>query len=589
MSTYEDKKLQRVQSILCAKSEEFNNSKWTIEEYIKRHICSLRELLNVVENELLRKCESVENPFVGALCEIEEYKSSSSSSSSIENVASSKDCKDPTDIEWYKKIDKMSAPVFQGPSDEDFFEAEKAILRLSNFEKGAMIYPQTIEGKAVSSSTIELAWGNVIGATGYQVEMRKPSEGAFRMVYEGNSLKYTATSLDPNTKHLFRVRTVRDTGAVSGWSEVVKVQTPKVPAPESLTAKAESGTKVSVSWGKGAAVPNKYASYQLSVRRMRGDSTPQVVYNGYDTKFTVGGLRLDTEYGFRVRTVYRDTPSKWSEEVVAKTKVQPPSNFVARAESWDSIRLSWDPVIPETGRPVQYIVKMQSEQDSDFVHVYTGTDLAVTKRGLQQDTSYVFRVCTLCGGEPSKWNETRGRTAPIKWEKCPESTDDKKKYSVNEKNPKIVTKNKGDEYCTVIGNAHVLHGKFTSWSVKILKSKGNDGGNIFVGVAPLDIDQNKGCNHLTCGWYFNCYSSTLFSGPPHSCWNIEYGPRRKEDGKYVHTGDSVGVVMDTAKGELSFVVNGVNLGVAYKGIPLDKPLVPCVLLKNKGDSVELII
>ena len=45
--------------------------------------------------------------------------------------------------------------------------------------------------------------------------------------------------------------------------------------------------------------------------------------------------------------------------------------------------------------------------------------------------------------------------------------------------------------------------------------------------------------------------------------------------------------MDTTKGELSFVVNGVNLGVAYDGIPLDKPLVPCVILYNKGDSVEL--
>ena len=57
----------------------------------------------------------------------------------------------------------------------------------------------------------------------------------------------------------------------------------------------------------------------------------------------------------------------------------------------------------------------------------------------------------------------------------------------------------------------------------------------------------------------------------------------------MHTGDSVGVVMDTAKGEFSFVVNGVNLGVAYEGIPLDKPLVPCVLLYYNGDSVELII
>ena len=47
--------------------------------------------------------------------------------------------------------------------------------------------------------------------------------------------------------------------------------------------------------------------------------------------------------------------------------------------------------------------------------------------------------------------------------------------------------------------------------------------------------------------------------------------------------------MDTAKGELSFVLNGVNHGVAYEGIPLDKPLVPCVILYCNDDSVELII
>ena len=45
--------------------------------------------------------------------------------------------------------------------------------------------------------------------------------------------------------------------------------------------------------------------------------------------------------------------------------------------------------------------------------------------------------------------------------------------------------------------------------------------------------------------------------------------------------------MDTAKGELSFIVNGVNLGVAYEGIPLDKLLVPCVILWCEGDYVEL--
>ena len=80
----------------------------------------------------------------------------------------------------------------------------------------------------------------------------------------------------------------------------------------------------------------------------------------------------------------------------------------------------------------------------------------------------------------------------------------------------------------------------------------------------------------------------MCSGPPHNYKNKDYGPRN-EDGQHVRTGDSVGVVMDTAKGELSFVVNGVNLGVAYEGIPLDKPLVPCVILGYEGDSVELVI
>ena len=80
----------------------------------------------------------------------------------------------------------------------------------------------------------------------------------------------------------------------------------------------------------------------------------------------------------------------------------------------------------------------------------------------------------------------------------------------------------------------------------------------------------------------------LWSGPPHNYRDKEYGSR-KEPNMYVRTGDSVGVVMDTTKGELSFVLNDVNLGVAYEEIPLDKPLVPCVLLRYKGDSVELII
>ena len=39
--------------------------------------------------------------------------------------------------------------------------------------------------------------------------------------------------------------------------------------------------------------------------------------------------------------------------------------------------------------------------------------------------------------------------------------------------------------------------------------------------------------------------------------NMDQG--KKEYGEHVHTGDNVGVVMNTINGELSFVVSGVNL------------------------------
>ena len=161
------------------------------------------------------------------------------------------------------------------------------------------------------------------------------------------------------------------------------------------------------------------------------------------------------------------------------------------------------------------------------------------------------------------------------------------KYSVDDKNPRIATKTSDDIWCTIIGNTPLPLNKVTSWSTKVLKSKRSDGSYIYTGVAPSDINQNDD-NYSEYGWYFNCWGSTLWSGLPHNYKWKEYGPR-KEEGEYVHTGDSVGVVMDTAKGELSFVVNGVNLGTAFKGIPLDKPLVPCVLLAWVGDSVELVV
>ena len=175
----------------------------------------------------------------------------------------------------------------------------------------------------------------------------------------------------------------------------------------------------------------------------------------------------------------------------------------------------------------------------------------------------------------------------IGWKEYPSNKDVKFKYTVDKENPKIATKT-GDGYCcTVIGNTPLPLGTITACNIKILKSSGDKCADLFIGIAPADIDQTNKCNRFQCGWYFHCQHGKLISGPPHYFYlGKRYGPQ-KESGKYLRTGETISIVMDTTNGDLSFVLNGVDYGVAYEGIPLDKPLVPCAILNYWKDSVEL--
>ena len=225
-----------------------------------------------------------------------------------------------------------------------------------------------------------------------------------------------------------------------------------------------------------------------------------------------------------------------------------------------------------------------------------GSDEPISfKDMLSAGTTYSLMTKIEHQGMSTQWGDETEFTTPefkecCAWKECPDHVDRYSKYSVDEKNPRIATMINGEyDICTIVGNVCLPCNTTTSWKIKILKSKYNDGTYISVGVAPFDIDPSSGGDvRKSCGWYFDCYESVLISGPPHNHWRKEYGPR-KSSGWYVQKGSVVGVSVDTAKGELSFGLKGKDLGVAYEGIPLDKPLVPCVVLGFEGDSVELVV
>ena len=245
----------------------------------------------------------------------------------------------------------------------------------------------------------------------------------------------------------------------------------------------------------------------------------------------------------------------------------------------------------------------EKDEKTEFLLGYN--DRSFFGKQLKDGGKYRVRVRSEWGdGRVSKWSKPAEFVTSFPeccvWRECPRYVGSGGEYVLDPRNARVATKNDSGEddddyaygyafttYSTITGNAALPRNGVTSWDIKVVKSWMNNARGVYVGVAPSDVSPLNNENFEKCGWYLDCYRSRLWSGPPHWARAVEYGVRKGE-GRYVNTGDVVGVVMDMERGKLSFVIEGVNRGVGVEGIPLDKPLVPCVILEYNGDSVEII-
>ena len=282
-------------------------------------------------------------------------------------------------------------------------------------------------------------------------------------------------------------------------------------------------------------------------------------------------------------------------EVKCSSSVYKPFVHIEKVGS-EEVALSWN--APLQTEDTVYVVRGRKETAGNTIVVYNGPHPKCVVGGLEPCTNYMFWVSTMLGGAFECRSDAvavmtavkaDGSTKDWAWKQCPQYVSESYRYMAYSEGTRTATKTADNGFCTIIGSVPIQLRKITSWDIKMLKERNNNGNGIYVGVVPSDVIQTGCDNYDRYGWYFECFCSTLFSGQPHNYRGKEYGPRKGKGGQYVHTGDSIGVVMDTIKSELSFIVGGANLGVAYEAIPLDKPLVPCVLLWFRGDTVELVV
>ena len=168
----------------------------------------------------------------------------------------------------------------------------------------------------------------------------------------------------------------------------------------------------------------------------------------------------------------------------------------------------------------------------------------------------------------------------FKFRDCPENINQNYKYVLSGENNNIITKTTGDGYWmgTICEEELDKSIEEYKWKIKILKTTQYK--YIMVGVAPSDFDINSTQHYNHCGWYFHCYDSTLYSGPP---FKYDYS-----NSNLSKVNDEIILVMNMKKSALKFIINNEDKGDSYINIPLDKPIYPAVLLYSQNDSVEII-
>ena len=100
-----------------------------------------------------------------------------------------------------------------------------------------------------------------------------------------------------------------------------------------------------------------------------------------------------------------------------------------------------------------------------------------------------------------------------------------------------------------------------------------------MGIAPIDLDIKYDWPYRY-GWYYYCYDSKLYSGPPR-----DYNAKNTQ---FNNVKNKIIVIFDKIKRTLKFIVDGDDKGESFTNIPLDKPIVPVVTLLSKEDSVQSI-
>ncbi len=248
--------------------------------------------------------------------------------------------------------------------------------------------PASIDVVAVNSSSMNITWATVEGATGYQLFRSFGPTGTFTLAASTTTNSYLNTGLTLNRTYFYRVRayTMVGTTRVVGPYSTVDSAKPIPAAPINVIAASGGYDRINLSWTPaiGAGGYTIYRATSLT-------GSYSIVGNVTTNSFQNVGLGFNTTYYYKVRSFYMINDVKnyglMSEPVSGKTALSTPTVSSSNL-STTSIKLTWEAISGASG----YEVYRSTTSNGTYALQGTVTTNTYSKTGLVKGTVYYYKV-----------------------------------------------------------------------------------------------------------------------------------------------------------------------------------------------------
>ena len=248
----------------------------------------------------------------------------------------------------------------------------------------------TFTAPAATSRTITLKWAENTDATGYIIEQYKSGKWTQILKTTGNTtLQCTASSLAPETRYSFRIKSYKKTGSVVVCSDYTNIAaTTRIACVSGLTAKSSTVSSVTLSWNKVASA----TGYVVEIYKGGKWNTVLTTKNNTALSCKVTGLAAGSTYKARIKC-YRLANGAYSFseylEADVNTKIANVTGFKSSGNTASSITFSWNKNTAATG----YIVEIyKGGKWTQILNAKSNTTLTCTATGLSANATYSVRI-----------------------------------------------------------------------------------------------------------------------------------------------------------------------------------------------------